>query len=107
MAGVELADLPLDRALNVLTAMAVDDAMPVVTVETRKGVEVYDRRRVRGDVLAGLRGKGTEVPTGGGQVPTVRRQAAREEWNRETWGLLPEHQAGVRAAMSFAAGLGG
>lgn len=106
LAGIDIRSLPFGRALNIIAALAVDDATPVVTVETRKGIEVYDRRRVRGEVLAAM--NGADDRAGGAAQPAVtRRQAPAERWDRETWGLLPEHQAGLRAAMGFAAGLGG
>lgn len=107
MAGMELADLPLDRALNVITALAVDDATPAVIVETKKGIETYDRRRVRRDVLAQLHGEATGgVRTQAGRAPARAKQVTSRTWDPATWGLLPEHQAAQRRAMGFAAGLG-
>lgn len=100
LAGIDLDDLPYDRALNVITALAVDDQTPIWSVETKKGVEIYDRRRVRAELVESL-GGGTA-----GQAPAATaRQRAAQRWNPDTWGLLPEQQASTRAAMAFVGGL--
>lgn len=100
LAGVDLDDLPYDRALNVITALAVDDQTPIWSVETKKGVEIYDRRRVRAELVESL-GGGTA-----GQAPAATaRQRAAQRWNPDTWGALPEHQAAARNAMAFVGGL--
>ncbi len=100
LAGVDLLDdnLPLDRALNVIEALMVDDAMPAVVVETKRGAIVYDRVRVRSEIAdridATQRAIGQTIPRRAGAAP-----------DRQTWGLLPEHQAGLGAAMRFVGGL--
>lgn len=95
MAGIDLRELPLDRALNVITTLAVDDHIPLWSAETRKGLEIYDRRRVRAELLDSL----------SKQRVAPRPAAETSSWNRDTWGLLPEHQASMRAAMAFVGGL--
>lgn len=107
MAGVDLFRLPLDRALNVVTALMVDDRTPTLSVETKSGVEVYDRDRARREVDATLSGKSDEAPTVDRQAPSRPRQAARkgDSWDPETWGLLPEHQRAASAALRFTGGL--
>lgn len=109
MRGVDLLTLPLDHALDVVAALMVDDAMPVVAVETKRGVELYDRRRVRGEVYAAIASApDATASTRDARTPPTRTERARaERWDRDTWGLLPEHQASARAAMAFAGGLGG
>lgn len=104
MRGIDIRQLPIGRALNVITAMVVDDAMPVVAVETKKGIELFDRRRTRREMLAELNGGAAD---GGVPQSGVTRRNVSDTWDRETWGLTPEHQASARAAMGFAAGLGG
>jgi hypothetical protein len=100
LAGVDLDTLPYDRALNVITALAVDDQMPRWSAETKKGLEVYDRRRVRGELLESLgAGNGQHAPA------ATARQRAAQRWNPDTWGLLPDQQASTRAAMTFVGGL--
>lgn len=105
MRGIDLLALPLDRALNIVTALMVDDATPTLSVETKKGVEVYDRNRVRREVDAALDRASTEAPSRSVQAPTRARQARKKDWDPSTWGLLPEHQAAQQRAMTFAAGI--
>lgn len=97
MAGVDLETLPLRRALNVVDTLRIDDAIPAVVVETRGGkVEVFDRRRVREELNKAIAGANTRTAP-----PAIRRPA---EPDPTTWGLLPEHQRGLSAAMAFVAG---
>ncbi|MCK9901290.1 MULTISPECIES: hypothetical protein [Actinomycetes] len=100
LAGIDLDDLPYDRALNVITALAVDDQMPRWSAETKKGLEVYDRRRVRAELLESLGGA-----TPGLAPAATARERAAQRWNPDTWGTLPEHQAGQRAVMAMVGGL--
>jgi hypothetical protein len=99
MRGFDLQELPLDRALNVVVALMVDDAVPAWGIEAKRGVEMFDRRRVRGEVLRELLAQIPATPAAGA------RPAAPAVPERATWGLLPEHQAGLASAMRFVAGL--
>jgi len=92
MSGIELAELPVDRMLNVVHSLAVDDEVLTHSIQVEEDkVEVFNRRRAREALSEQL---GDEPATG-------------EKWDPDTWGLLPEHQAATRAALSLVGGPAG
>jgi hypothetical protein len=93
MAGIELADLALDRMLNVVVALAIDDRVVTTTLQVdEKRAELYNRERARSDFVGKVRGTGRA----GGLDPHT--------WDRSTWGLLPEHRSATQVAMAAVGG---
>lgn len=89
--GVDLAELSLDRALNVVQALLVDDHVVTTTLEVEEGkAKGFSRAQARSDLLEALGGT-----AGNGH---------RRGWDAATWGALPEHRASLQAAMAFAGG---
>lgn len=86
MSGVELTELPLDRLLNVITSMATDDRVVTATAEIEEGrLRLWCRDAARASLA----------------TPPADGPSRGPAWSPATWGVLPEHQAAQRAAMSF------
>jgi hypothetical protein len=91
---LRLTKLPLSDLCDVLISYAVDDETVRSTVQTAEDrVEPLTRRRAR-EALLGAAGRSS--PTAEPVPPGVA------DADPDTWGLLPEHQAGMRAALLMA-----